>query len=1556
MLTTKAAEDGAAASGSRLSKVFKGLGATMKAHPILSAAAIITGLTVAIVRAVKAAKEARLEALQKTIDAGTKAVDESKSIRELYAAYKAADEQYKKDGSNKEAYVEATNNLIDALGAEGSAVRDLADDYYDLSDAMDGAINRQLYENIFKIGDAIAAKREELNENFGSGESNYWKDGGRWGNSAIPIIARQWDAVAKEYVGSSEYDALKIVEGAIDDYYSRQEYVGYGNQGAENNYFALRGSAEEIYANAVKARGALLQAVKEGQLTPAELQSLDIYKYVTNAIETLEPNIDELYSLIGSKNADAARYVYDSFVKNREVPKTLDEFKRFRDDYLTQALASGIFEGDEDAVAKSVDTFLSAFSGFENFYGVPRFREEIQSLSKDTIKYLKDGGEATDEMREELQKFLDTNEYSPEEFIELFGKISDSIDESGNVFEQTTAEQIKDLTSLRDELATTSEALEAYKEAMEGGEKGDAAAEMAKVYKSAVESYKSGKVDTNEMRAAADLFFDRGFLAQNNIGLDQVGELLSSGIWSAVFASDDYATNFAAYLQEHATELGDAVRVATDAAGNVRFAYKSVSALAEATNMSEASVVALLDALDTLGVQAMMSDEDIGKLVSELGLIPGQVASSQHEIQGIINTLAEDGLEYWDIVSTLNTLQSAGLINTDGMDDLGTWIADATASLEGMAEKGDNIPITADSSQADGVIDSLEARLNSLTRTRQIRIVAEGPNGEYGPWVSNSGVNPKFLNANASGTSSASGGKTMVNELGPEAVIHNGKANIYNNGRPAVIDLAPGDIVLPADVTKEAFRSGNSKKSIGSAAQGHEQVADITKSRTAWERWLDFLAKLKGTQPSQDIGPGNGGKSGNGGGGSGGGSGGGNGGNNSGDGDIIDWIETAIDRITRKVQSLSKIAESTYKKLSTKLSASKDEIAEITKEIDLQRRAYDRYIEEANSVGLDEELAALVRDGTIDINRYDKDTKKLIDDYRTWYEKALACAEAVDDLHENLASLYEERFSDAQKDFDSQLGVIEHRIAMYEKALDAHESSGYMASAEYYSALSDVQRGNISLLQKELEDLNRYFNEAMDSGEIEEYSDAWYSMKSAIFDVEEAIADANNELIEYANSMRETQWGYFDYARERISKLTEEADFLIDLMSNSDLFGDDGKLNENGIATVGLHAQNFDTYMAQADEYFKEMQRIEEQIANDPYNTTLIQRREELLGLQQDAIQSAEAEKQAVKSLVEEGISKELDALKELIDAYEESLDSAKDLYEYQKKISDKSANIASIQKQLAAYANDSSEENRARVQKLQENLRKAQEDLQETEYDQFIKDQKELLSGLYDEYEEVLNGRLDDIESLFADMIELSNEHAGEISETLQTIASSVGYTMSSGVDRVWADSLYDAVGRYGDNLTAVNSYLDRIEAYVAEMSAANDTSLSGVVKQYASGGLIDYTGIARVDGTPSKPELVLNARDTENFMAFRDVLRDAPYLSALSGKQYGGISSYSSGRVGTTIEEVNVTIPIEHVVDYNDLVSQMQRDQKFEKMLRAMTTDVAVGSSALKKNRFQF
>ena len=136
-------------------------------------------------------------------------------------------------------------------------------------------------------------------------------------------------------------------------------------------------------------------------------------------------------------------------------------------------------------------------------------------------------------------------------------------------------------------------------------------------------------------------------------------------------------------------------------------------------------------------------------------------------------------------------------------------------------------------------------------------------------------------------------------------------------------------------------------------------------------------------------------------------------------------------------------------------------------------------------------------------------------------------------------------------------------------------------------------------------------------------------------------------------------------------------------------------------------------------------------------------------------ILAAEYEKQAIKDLVADGIEKELDALQDLIDKYTEAMDTAKDLHDYQKDIEKQSSEIAKLQKQLSAYSGDNSEETRATIQKIQVDLADAMDDLEETQYEHYISEQKKLLDNLYDEYEAILNERLDNIDALISDMID---------------------------------------------------------------------------------------------------------------------------------------------------------------------------------------------------------
>lgn len=101
--------------------------------------------------------------------------------------------------------------------------------------------------------------------------------------------------------------------------------------------------------------------------------------------------------------------------------------------------------------------------------------------------------------------------------------------------------------------------------------------------------------------------------------------------------------------------------------------------------------------------------------------------------------------------------------------------------------------------------------------------------------------------------------------------------------------------------------------------------------------------------------------------------------------ETLDWIETELDRIKRNIDLVDKTASSTYKNWSKRNEALVSELSQVSNELNVQQQAYDRYIQQANSVGLSEDWASKVRDGRIDIETItDSDLKDKISDYKTW--------------------------------------------------------------------------------------------------------------------------------------------------------------------------------------------------------------------------------------------------------------------------------------------------------------------------------------------------------------------------------------------------------------------------------------------------------------------------------------------------------------------------------------------------------------------------------------------
>ncbi len=90
---------------------------------------------------------------------------------------------------------------------------------------------------------------------------------------------------------------------------------------------------------------------------------------------------------------------------------------------------------------------------------------------------------------------------------------------------------------------------------------------------------------------------------------------------------------------------------------------------------------------------------------------------------------------------------------------------------------------------------------------------------------------------------------------------------------------------------------------------------------------------------------------------------------------------------------------------------------------------------------------------------------------------------------------------------------------------------------------------------------------------------------------------------------------------------------------------------------------------------------------------------------------------------------------------------------------------------------------------------------------------------------------------------------------------------------------------------------------------------------QMYATGGLADFTGPAWLDGTKSRPELVLNQHDTQNFIQLKDIL---------SSIMSNNIPSITEGtRTANSNFEININVDkIANDYDVDRLVERVKKD----------------------------
>ena len=462
-------------------------------------------------------------------------------------------------------------------------------------------------------------------------------------------------------------------------------------------------------------------------------------------------------------------------------------------------------------------------------------------------------------------------------------------------------------------------------------------------------------------------------------------------------------------------------------------------------------------------------------------------------------------------------------------------------------------------------------------------------------------------------------------------------------------------------------------------------------------------------------------------------------------------------------------------------------------------------------------------------------------------------AEILQQVSENLedytAALYENTKAQAdniQAAVDNQLSVLESQIERYESQISLIEERGDTLGSGYYQAQIDLYNQEADALRNTTNELQNFLDTQVKQGNIQKYSDDWYELVNQIYENQNAIDEYTRSTIELQKAIDQIRLDNLERKLSVFDSLRDEADFLIDLLSNEDLVDTDtGEYTAEGITTAGLLAQQKEIAAQAAKQYKDYIAQLDADaaatganiIGNSGYNEYIVARTEALAEYQDYILAAYEAEQSQI-DLVNEKIEVEKELYADIIDARKEALETLRDEKEYAEDIEDKTQQKLLIERQLRALEGNDSDYAMKRRKELQQELDDINKDIQDTEDDHEYDMKIDALDKDLEDFQTYLDNYLKNSQQVITDLTNSINGNATVITDTLTQLSEATGYTISGTITDAWTTAGNSVAGYYGQITSVINSQssmttaLEAIAASYDAMAASAEKASQAIAE----------------------------------------------------------------------------------------------------------------------------
>ena len=815
----------------------------------------------------EAAQEAAQAAEESLMTAQTMGEDADK-VMELAAAYESA-----AAGNGNLEYASA--QLADALGLEGQAVDSLAGKYRDLTqekinqsaESAKQARSQAGYALMQMVGSdydvdfgalETYGKDFDLVRTMAESRSDIFKLYNYGFGISLQPVENTVEGIVNYYKGISEWAAyleksLTPEQLSNSPLYAKirsaREYL---EENAENYLEALEiekeaSAKQDVYAllgdriiQTQEERAAFAQELYQASQGDAEKQQL--YATIFNAMFSSANT-----SAIEAKTKAAQTFGQTYTEALAEATEALQTYKQAQAEVNEQGTISSetrdkLLELDED-LADAMRAETDATGKLTGRYVILNDAlEDGAKSAQENYDAWKDAGKNTDGAQE------------------AFDSLADSV------------------LNMADEMDRAREAKERLDSSLEGPEVGDVYAEYRDGVERLYELIEQGKIGTKEFSGLFSMFFGEDTALRLGFNADQMRDYVQQSNLSGLFdETNGEASGLLDTLLDMADAQGDIVNRAGEWLATVReqpdgglfYDIGDAEALADELGVTTEVITSLLDGLRQYGdgyaytleealnlvtqVEGATKELDTGALAVDFSKVAEELFKSGQSLESVYDLMQflgeAEGVELFNIPGNdeLIEMRNAAEAATEALEDTQsaaealneTPIETPAEGLEATAAAGQNATSALDlllgalglldETPADGPADDIEnVGAQAANAKAQVSDVTGALNTLDGKEVSAainvvqkvstigklvSGVVGLF--SNAEGTDNFQGGKTLVNERGPEIIAVHGRAFIAGGGAPSIVNVPRGAIIYNAEDTKKLLTTGIAAKASG---------------------------------------------------------------------------------------------------------------------------------------------------------------------------------------------------------------------------------------------------------------------------------------------------------------------------------------------------------------------------------------------------------------------------------------------------------------------------------------------------------------------------------------------------------------------------------------------------------------------------------------------------------------------------------------------------------------------------------------------------------------------